>query len=157
MNGVLERRNLHDKFVVDSCGTGGGNPEWYMEDGYSYHEGQPADQRMRDAATRRGLTLESRSRPLNKQDFNKFDFIVAMDQSNLESIDVARQYWNIPHDTIAKIVLLSRFSPDEAFRGRAIPDPYFSGPKGFEYALDLIEGACEGLADHLTTNDTSTS
>jgi len=149
MNGVLQRRGLQDTFFVDSCGTGGGSPNWYLDGGFSYHEGDRADPRMRQAAMKRDLTLESRSRPLQKEDFDKFEVIVGMDSSNLDSIETARSHWNVAQPR-AKVVLMSQFSPDDGFRGRAVPDPYYSGADGFEYALDLIEGACEGLADHLT-------
>lgn len=152
MKGVIEKRDLQDQFFVDSCGTGGGSPDWYMENGFSHHEGDPADPRMRQAATDRGLTLTSMSRPLRKDDFDKFEVIVGMDDSNLESIQIAKQYWKVSNLAKAKTVLMSNFSSDETFRGRAVPDPYWSGPKGFEYALDLIQDACEGLADHLIQN-----
>lgn len=152
MNGVLKERALSPPFFVDSCGTGGGSPSWYLPDGFSHHRGDPADPRMREAANARGLNLTSVSRPLEPGDFDKFEVIVAMDGDNLEAIEEARAFWKIPPDN-ARIVLMSQFSPDESFRGKAVPDPYWSGPKGFDYALDLIQGACEGLADHLVDSD----
>lgn len=43
---MVEREGLTDRFVIDSCGTGGGNPDWYFTEdprrGWSYHEGDPA-------------------------------------------------------------------------------------------------------------------
>lgn len=43
---IVEREGLSDRFLIDSCGTGGGNPDWYhTEDprkGWSYHEGDAA-------------------------------------------------------------------------------------------------------------------
>ncbi|KAI0566218.1 protein tyrosine phosphatase [Gracilaria domingensis] len=156
MKGVLDKRGLQTDFFVDSCGTGGGSSNWYKESGFSYHEGDLADPRMRAAARKRGLKLESRSRPLAKDDFDKFEVIVAMDSYNLSAIETARQYWNVDSPK-ARIVLMSEFSPDESFKGKPIPDPYWSGADGFEYALDLIEGACEGLADHLIGSARATS
>ena len=50
---TVEEAGLQEKFEIDSCGTGGGNPDWYLEGGWSYHEGDPADPRM----TRAGLCL----------------------------------------------------------------------------------------------------
>lgn len=153
MNHVLSKRNLTSDFFVDSCGTGGGSPTWYLDAGLSHHEGDPADPRMRAAAMARGLTLESKSRPLRKDDFHRFELIVAMDDSNIDALHTARQHWNVPSDAKGKVVLMSQFSPDDHFRGRPVPDPYWSGPKGFELALDLIEGACEGLLDQLTKSN----
>ncbi|CAN8072051.1 unnamed protein product [Agarophyton chilense] len=153
MKTVLDKRDILSHFFVDSCGTGGGSSNWYKENGFSYHEGDLADPRMRAAATKRGLELESRSRPLVKDDFDQFEVIVAMDSHNLRAIETARLYWKVDNPK-AQIVLMSEFSPDESFKGQPIPDPYWSGADGFEYALDLIEGACEGLADHLTSSST---
>lgn len=149
MKNVLENRNLNEKFFVESCGTGGGSPDWYMDDGFSHHVGSPPDVRMQYAAKQRGFTLDTTSRPLTKEDFDKFDYIVAMDSSNLEAIETARRHWGIdePH---SKVMLLSEFSSDQSFRGKGVPDPYYSGQDGFDHALDLIQDACQGLADFLT-------
>lgn len=148
MKAVLSSRNLTDAFFVDSCGTGGGSPDWYLEDGFSHHIGSPPDIRMQYAAQQRGLVLESESRPLNKDDFEMFDYIVAMDSSNLEAVEMARQHWGVDNQH-AEIMLLSEFSSDEAFRGKGVPDPYYSRQDGFNHALDLIQDACQGLADHI--------
>lgn len=64
MQHVVEKRGLAAQYVIDSCGTGGGSDDWYMDGGFSYHVGDPADPRMRAAAEERGITLRSRSRPL---------------------------------------------------------------------------------------------
>lgn len=45
-------------------------------------KGNPADSRMRAAALRRGVKLESISRPVRASDFNDFDIILAMDKKN---------------------------------------------------------------------------
>lgn len=134
--------------VVDSCGTGGGSESWYFEGGFSHHEGDPSDARMRAAASERGIAIESVSRPLRPDDFDNFDYIVAMDEMNIEAIDDARRHWGVP-DSDARVVLLSEYSGDETFRGRPVPDPYWSGAKGFELALDLIEESCKGLLDEI--------
>lgn len=55
---TVEKAGLQERFEIDSCGTGGGNPDWYLEGGWSYHEGDPADPRM----TLAGLLF---SNPLN--------------------------------------------------------------------------------------------
>ena len=148
MKDVLEKRQLTDHFFVDSCGTGGGSPDWYMKDGFSYHRGDPADSRMRAEAAKRGLKLDSRSRPLTKRDFDAFHIIIGMDDSNLDSIETARQSWGVK-DPNAQVALLSQFSSDPTFKGKPVPDPYYGGTDGFAHALNLIEGACDGLADHL--------
>lgn len=149
MNKVLEDRNLGDMFIVDSCGTGGGSPDWYMEDGNSHHVGSEPDVRMRYAAKQRGITVDSDSRPMNKEDLDKFDYIVAMDSSNVKAMTVARKHWGM-EESKAQVILMTDFSTDESVRGMPVPDPYYTGQKGFDVALDLIQDACVGLVDHLT-------
>jgi protein-tyrosine phosphatase len=141
--------------VVDSCGTGGGSPEWYAAGGFSHHEGDAGDPRMRAAAAARGLDITSRSRPLVPADLEgagAFDVIVGMDGDNLRAMETARRAWVREGRCAGGEVrwrLLSEFSKDEAFRGQPVPDPYYGGRRGFEHALDLIEGAADGILDEL--------
>lgn len=148
--GLLREKNLEDKFFVDSCGTGGGSPNWYMEDGMSHHEGYPADTRMTYSAGKRGIKVDSISRPLQKEDFDRFDWIIAMDSMNVEAIDTAREHWGVENPR-AKVKLLSEFSSNADFKGQGVPDPYWSRQDGFEKALDLIEESCGGLLDQLSS------
>ena len=69
MQQLVDRAGLHDNFVIDSAGTYGG------------HAGEPADRRMRQAASKRGYALTSRSRKITPDDFETFDRIVVMDDS----------------------------------------------------------------------------
>lgn len=140
-------RGLSDIVHVDSCGTGGGRPEWFI-DGMAYHKGDDPDHRMRAAASQRGLQLTSISRPLVKEDFDEFHRIIAMDENNIEAIEEARKYWEVP-STNARVELLTNFSSKPHKRGTAIPDPYYGGPRGFDIALDLIQDACDGLLDDI--------
>mmetsp|Transcript_45470 Transcript_45470/g.176813 ORF Transcript_45470/g.176813 Transcript_45470/m.176813 type:complete len:180 (+) Transcript_45470:708-1247(+) len=82
---VVEREGKAATYEIDSCGTGGGNPDWFTEGGWSYHEGDSSDSRMMQTAAKRGIALTSRSRPLNKEDLEKFDRIIG----NREELSVA--------------------------------------------------------------------
>jgi len=130
---------------IDSCGTGGGSPDWFTPGGYSYHEGDPPDARMAAAATARGVALTSRSRPLTAADFAAFDWIVVMDGSNEREVARAAAAWgiNVP-SARARVVRMLDFVPGGP-AGRAVPDPYYGGSNGFEKALDLLESAGGGL------------
>ncbi|GFR44260.1 hypothetical protein Agub_g5462 [Astrephomene gubernaculifera] len=151
---VVERAGLQAAFDIDSCGTGGGNPDWFMEGGWSYHEGDPADSRMSMAARKRGVRLTSRSRPLQPPDFNRFQYIVGMDGANLKAIRTAADYWlvrpmgqgKVPPDYATRISLMTSYCRKS--KGETeVPDPYYGGLSGFERVLDLLEDACEGLLD----------
>ncbi|KAG2447974.1 hypothetical protein HYH02_007003 [Chlamydomonas schloesseri] len=149
---VVQRAGLADAFDIDSCGTGGGNPDWFTEGGWSYHEGDPADSRMTLTARKRGVLLTSRSRPLAPLDFSRFDYIVGMDAKNIRAIRTAADYWRVrpmgadkvPEAYGQRLSLMTSYCTK--FKGEPeVPDPYYGGPAGFERVLDLLDDACEGL------------
>ncbi|KAK9904002.1 hypothetical protein WJX75_002293 [Coccomyxa subellipsoidea] len=155
---VVEEAGEQDRFFIDSCGTGGGNPDWYKS--WSYHTGDPSDRRMIAAATKRGVNLTSRSRPLTAEDMQNFDYILGMDFENIAAIQVAADHWaskgkNIPKDYRSKVQLMCKYLDKEgAFKGiTEVPDPYYGGAKGFELVLDLLDDACKGLLTHITEHD----
>ena len=71
---LLERKGLNDGFIVDSAGTG------------SWHIGKKADSRMRIAAERRDINILSRARQITRKDFEEFNYILAMYNSNFINI-----------------------------------------------------------------------
>lgn len=126
---LVESEGLEDKFFIDSAGTS------------AYHVGEPADRRMRKHAERRSIRLTSRSRRFIRQDFDKFDYILAMDGSNYDdilSIDKTGE-------NRAKVFMMTDFS--SIYKNRDVPDPYYGGDDGFEEVLDLLEESCRGLLD----------
>lgn len=142
-----DRRGLSDNFAVESCGTGGGYERW-LEDGWGYHEGDSPDARMREAGKRRGLKVVGQSRILRRQDFDDFRWIIGMDRSNLDTIAAAKKFWGV-QEYCGDVKLLSEFSVKPTFKGRAVPDPYYGGERGFDHVLDLLEDCCIGLMDHI--------
>ena len=119
---------------VDSAGTG------------TWHLGQPPDKRARAAAQRRGIDLSYiRARAISTEDFERFDWILAMDEDNYGDL------WAMcPPDYRQRIRLFMEFAPDAG--ARSVPDPYYGGPNGFERVLDLVEEAARGLLEELKKN-----
>eukprot|EP00798_Chlamydomonas_sp_ICE-L_P022263 gene22263-29335_t len=150
---VVERHGLSNKFDIDSSGTGGGNPNWYLEGSYSYHEGDAADYRMTATAKKRGVYLTSRSRPLNPLDLSRFDYILGMDRNNMAAMQVASDYWlskdskSVPLNYQDRLLEMWTFCRKQ--KAGSIPDPYYGGEEGFEKVLDLLDDACEGLLEHI--------
>ncbi|CAI5998161.1 unnamed protein product [Closterium sp. NIES-65] len=136
---MVKQRGLADRFHVDSAGT------------IDYHEGNPADPRMRKAAERRGIPLTSLSRPIRPSDFSTFDIILAMDRSNQDDIGRAFRQWQRPHDLprdgLDKVKLMCSYC--RKLNYDEVPDPYYGGAQGFETVLDLLDDACGGLLDSL--------
>lgn len=124
---LVEDRGLSDQIEIDSAGTAG------------YHTGDPADHRSLQAARKRGVDLPSRARQFVSTDFARFDYVLAMDSSNLDAL---RRLGG------QNIHLLRDFDP-QSDKGSSVPDPYYGGSQGFEIVLDQCFAACEGLLEHL--------
>lgn len=108
-----------------------------------YHVGNPPDARAQEAARRRGYDLSGlRARHVEAGDFERFDYILAMDRSVLAALSRAA-----PGTARQRVKLFLEFSPDAD--ELEVPDPYYGGPNGFEHVLDLIESASRGLLTHL--------
>ena len=116
---------------VESCGLG----DW--------HQGQLPDERMRKTAQARGIVLTSRAQAFQREFFDKFDWILAADQSVFDEL----HKWASTPEHKAKIHLMTKFSTYHS--GRDIPDPFYHGLPEFEEAMDMIEDACRGLLEHL--------
>lgn len=124
---IVNRENANDRYEIDSAGLIG------------YHAGELADSRMRAHAAKRGYQLTHRSRPVLKEDFDRFDYIVGMDDQNIRGL---RQLAETP-EHIGKIYRMTDFC--KRMPDTEVPDPYYGGASGFEHVIDLLEDACEGL------------
>jgi len=131
---LLVEAGLEDRFEIDSAGTG------------AWHEGEPADRRMRKAAERRGITLTSVARQVVREDFEHFDHVLAMDASNLSDLrDMA------PATHRDKIRLFRDLDPEGP--GQDVPDPYYGGAGGFEDVLDIVTRTARAWLDELRTDE----
>ncbi len=131
------RRRLHEEGMLDKVTLDSGGL-------YAGHQGDLPDNRMRIHARRRGYELTHRSRPVRSADFEDFDLIVGMDDSNISGL---RRLARTPEEE-AKIVRMTDFSRNYTHFDH-VPDPYYEGAEGFEIVLDLLEDACGALADEL--------
>lgn len=124
---LIEREGLQSQVDVDSAGTGG------------WHVGAAPDRRAAAAARERGYRLDHlRARQVVPADFLTFDYVLAMDEANLQALEVIT-----PADARASARLFLEFARNHD--QREVPDPYYGGAGGFEHVLDLVEDACEGL------------
>jgi len=118
---------LDDRVEVDSAGTS------------DYHVDSPPDRRAVAHGERRGLHMQQlRGRRVERADFDRFDFILAMDEDNLADLERIR-----PAGSRAKVALLMSFAPEAG--AREVPDPYQGGADGFEHVLDLTTAAADGF------------
>ncbi|MEO5335778.1 MAG: low molecular weight phosphotyrosine protein phosphatase [Magnetospirillum sp. WYHS-4] len=131
---LVEKEGLAGHIHVDSAGTG------------AYHVGEPPDARSQAAAARRGVDLSPlRARQAVREDFHRFDYVLAMDRDNLRNLQAL-----CPKGEEHRLRLFLDFAP-QAGR-REVPDPYYGGPQGFDTVLDLAEAASRGLLAHIREN-----
>jgi len=118
------------QLVIDSAGTHG------------YHIGKAPDKRSQAAGVARGYSFKGlKCRRVDESDFEKFDYILAMDDSNLSNLRGMS-----PSQYQDKIKLFLDYASVE---DKEVPDPYYGGKRGFELVLDLIEEASDGLIAHI--------
>lgn len=131
MLALVRARGLQARISVESAGTA------------DYHLGARPDRRALEHARRRGFDLPSRACQFGAADFERFDYVVAMDKNNLAGLQrLAAGRWS------DKLHLLMQFHPEAGSR-TCVPDPYYGGAEGFEHVLDLCQEACQGLLRHL--------
>ena len=127
---MVDDQGLSDRILVDSAGT------------HSYHIGSLPDIRSQDTAKTRGVDLTGlRARQFESDDFFDFDFLLAMDHSNLSNMSSLRTT-----NPRARLELMLEYS--QKYKQKEVPDPYF-GNDGFELVYDLISDASAGLLRHI--------
>ncbi len=113
---------------------------------HAYHLSEAPDIRAQKAAMERGIDISTlRARVFEARDFEEFDYILAMDQHNL---DVLMEW--CPKPFKHKVKLLLSFASH--LNRCDVPDPYYGGNYGFERVLDLLEDGCSALLEILKRN-----
>ena len=101
---------------------------------------------MRAHASRRGYKIVHLSRPVRIADFEDFDYIIGMDDSN-----IAKLHELAPSiEAEKKIHRMAEFCT--CIEADHVPDPYYGGAQGFEHVIDILEDACEGLLHAVKNN-----
>ena len=127
---ISEDAGLGQIIQVDSAGTA------------AYHVGNPPDNRSIKAAATRGYELNYlRARKVDDADFFSFDYLLAMDNENLQEL---KQRCPTKHKH--KVQLFLNYGTLEE---KQVPDPYYGGGSGFGRVLDLVEDAAQGLLEHI--------
>ena len=127
-DGILRKRILELKLSmeVDSAGTA------------AYHVGEAPDQRMRKTGIENDTPIDDlRARQFVVEDFDRFDVIFVMDQSNKSNIlNLARN----ETDKAKVFLMLNESNPEKNLE---VPDPYYGGDQGFQGVYDMLEIAID--------------
>ena len=130
MKAKVHAAGLDADYFIDSAGIG----DW--------HVGQLPDSRMRERASLRGYRLDSRARQIRTEDFDLFDMLLVMDRDNYRIVTS-----KAPNAEVRKKVCMLTDYLSMHQGADVVPDPYYGELSDFDYALDLIEDACEGLLE----------
>ena len=132
----LMRKKVQDNqldIYVDSAGTA------------NYHVGGAPDTRMTATAKSKGIDISGlKARQFIVSDFDAFDLIYVMDQSNYKNVvRLARNETDIQK---VQLILEFRTSPHVI----EVPDPYYGGQDGFEHVYQLLYESTDIILKRLT-------
>ncbi|KAK6514275.1 hypothetical protein TWF506_008672 [Arthrobotrys conoides] len=134
---VAASKNLLSKFdVIDSAGTG------------AYHVGNRPDSRSTAECAKNGVVVEHRARQVSLEDFERFDYILAMDEENLEDLERKRG----GRGGKARVMLFGEFA-GEGEGKRVVEDPYYGGQRGFEVNFGQCWRFSEGFLGRVFGED----
>jgi len=128
MRHLVEKASLSEQIEIDSAGTAG------------YHQGELPDSRARAAGRRCGVEVGGRAWQFKRGDFERFDYVLAMDRSNFEDLQ------ELAPDATArkKLRLLRSFDPASP-EGASVPDPYYGDDEDFDDVVQICLAACTPL------------
>ncbi|MDB5051948.1 MAG: uncharacterized protein JWO30_5019 [Fibrobacteres bacterium] len=128
---LVRERGLDGRYLADSAGTG------------NWHSGEPPDPRAIAVAKKRGVSLPSLCRQVDKSDFQEFDLILAMDRNNQKDLNAI-----CPAHLRSKIRLIRDFDTARE-RGTDVPDPYYGGPYEFDTVYEMLNRCCADLLEKM--------
>lgn len=123
MRDLIEKRGLSNQVEVDSAATS------------SWHIGSPPHRGTQKKLSEYGISTKGlKGRQLDVEDFEKFDYIIGMDENNVK--DIRDMLGQVNHPKIFRFLDLTSHQKD-------VPDPYYTGD--FQETYDLVIDGCEAL------------
>lgn len=128
---TVKQAGLGDVVTTDSFGTG------------AYHVGEQPDRRSAAQCRKHNVPVNHRAQQIFPHHFTKFDYILAMDESNLRNLERLR-----PKNSTARLQLFGDYRGDSKFR-RIVDDPYYGGDAGFAYNFEQCRAFSKNLLDQI--------
>lgn len=133
-NHKINEKGISHLFEGDSCGTG------------DYHIGMQPDHHTIRNTIKNGVSISHAARQLMSEDLERFDLILAMDQKNLDTIQLLPSAESNAH----KIKMMREFDPLEPGE---VPDPYWGGDDDFQHVFTILDRSIENLLMKLIKKD----
>ncbi len=134
---LMTKENFQDLVHIESAGTG------------NWHVGKPPDKRMQTTAGKNGVTMNSRARQFQPEDFDRFDLVIAMDQANLMDLSALCP----PSIAEKKLRLFRSFDPENlSAKPLDVPDPYYGGDEGFDNVFNIVHRTSPKILEFIKTN-----
>lgn len=122
----IEKKGLGNHFQADSAGTS------------DYHIGELPDERTIRCLKSKGIETRHRGRQINRLDFKEFDYIIAMDDQNLQNLTRLKAIFGCSD---RELFLMRDFVAGDT--GQPVPDPYYGGEKEFEEIYTVLDRSIE--------------
>ncbi|SMD36411.1 protein-tyrosine phosphatase [Reichenbachiella faecimaris] len=116
--------------IADSAGTA------------AYHVGEKPDHRSIEVARKHGVPIKHKARKFIAEDFNRFDYVLAMDEHNFEDMKA------LTAGSTEHLFLLRAFDP-KSNGDLNVPDPYYGGPEGFENVFQMVSRSVDELIKYI--------
>jgi len=135
-NQKIKSFGMEERFSTDSCGTS------------DFHIGELADERTINCAFNHDIHLKHRARQIQRQDFKLFDYILVMDNKNLETVSELIRKWKINH---RNVFLLRSFQASPA--NLEVPDPYYGDVSDFEMVYEILNDSLDSFISFLKSKE----
>ena len=132
MQHLVDERGVAETYEIDSAGIG------------AWHVGNLPDSRMRSHGHKHGYTFDHHARQICDADFDRFDYIIVMDEENYKAVTRMKNRVG----GRAEVCRMADYFTHHR-KNHSVPDPYYGDDRDFELAIDLIEDGCQGLLQHL--------
>jgi protein-tyrosine phosphatase len=123
---------MRNQFESDSAGTS------------DFHIGELPDERTLSCAKSHELSIHHRGRQVNRTDFRDFQYILAMDENNLNVLEQLKEQFGFPK----KEIYLMRDFIDHT-KGLSVPDPYYGGEEAFEEIYKILDEVIENFLNQV--------
>jgi protein-tyrosine phosphatase len=136
---LVEARGLSEHISCDSAAT------------HNYHPNQPADHRSRRVAADHGIKITHKARKITSDDFGVFDYIIAMDESILEDIQIQSHRstgFELPED---RLFLYRIYDSEATETDLNVPDPYYEDIAAFENVYEMVLRCGNAFLDDIVT------